>query len=313
MSDLNDLIKRFSAGSSSAAKPGSAQSQTPPPAAKPAARPVSKPAAPKAPARPSPKEETWELPRDIRPSHETPVVLTSDRDEPLEVITPPEEVIPAPQKTEKPLLRTPARKPRREEPRPSYATVETAGTRPTVKPPLRGGHVGRVLNLQEIPKDELPPRMTRWFTSLLTGVPYTPSKTGVIFYLQPEDEDEAGRVYRVTAYGNLGLTNHMRLCVQGHSESTGNLVAHRIERDASVDPAHPDWTPVRDRRSRSTLSLWLTIIGVVLLGWLLLSELLMPLIGWLTVFGGEILAWVVVIVILIAIFGGLGRGRGRLF
>ena len=293
MSDMNDLIKRFSKGSGSAAKADPTQS-VPAPAPKPAAK---KPAPPK----PAPKDEVWTLPSDIRTGSDpkpAPAPLRSDPvpKQPHARAATPVKPAPAP---------TPVK--------PVYASVETAGTRPAVKPPLRGGHVGRVLNLQEIHEDEIPPRLTRWFTALLTGMPYTPSKTGVIFYLQPEEEDDTGRVYRVTAYGNLGLTNHMRLCVQGHSESTGNLVAHRIERDASVDPAHPDWTPVRDRRSRSALSLWATIIAVVVLGWLLLSELLMPLIGWLIAFGGEILTWVIVIVILVAIFGGFGRGRRRWF
>lgn len=307
MSDMNDLIKRFSAGSGSAAKPEKSNpAPTPPPTAKPAAA-KSRPAAKKAaPAKPAPKEEKWELPADIRPSDDPETLVPAPV--PAEVRTSAEKE-PQPFKP----LRTPKPTPRRKDPTPVCADPKPAGTHPAIKPPLRGGHVGRVLSLQEIPKDELPPRLTRWFTSLLTGVPYTPSKTGVIFYLQPEDEDDSSRVYRVTAYGNLGLSNHMRLCVQGHSESSGNLVAHQILRDASVDPEHPDWAPVRDRRSRSTLSLWLTIIGIGLLAWLLLSELLLPLIAWLIAYGGEILTWVIVIVILVAIFGGFGRGRRRWF
>ena len=302
MSDMNDLIKRFSAGNGDAGPEKRDPAPNPPPTAKPvAARP--KPAAKKAaPAKPAPKEEKWELPPDILGSGDSdPVVPRSE----------PAGTIPSPALT--PPQKKAARKPEPKAGKPVYAMPEPARTVPVIKPPLRGGHVGRVLSLQEIPEDELPPRLTRWFTSLLTGVPYTPSKTGVIFYLQPEDEDDSSRVYRVTAYGNLGLSNHMRLCVQGHSESSGNLVAHQILRDASVDPEHPDWAPVRDRRSRSTLSLWLTIIGIGLLAWLLLSELLLPLIAWVIAYGGEILTWVIVIVILVAIFGGFGRGRRRWF
>lgn len=306
MSDMNDLIKRFSAGNGNVTPEKRDPAPNPPPTAKPAAA-KPKPAAKKAaPAKPAPKEEKWELPPEIR--------LLGDsepeppRSAPAEICTPAEK---RPQPFKAARMTDPS--PRRKDPMPVYADPEPAAAPPAIKPPLRGGHVGRVLSLQEIPEDELPPRLTRWFTSLLTGVPYTPSKTGVIFYLQPEDEDDTGRVYRVTAYGNLGLSNHMRLCVQGHSESSGNLVAHQILRDASVDPERPDWAPVRDRRSRSTLSLWLTIIGVGLLAWLLLSELLLPLISWVIAYGGEILTWVIVIVILVAVFGGFGRGRRRWF
>lgn len=275
---------------------------------KPAPRAEKKKPAPRKapPAAVPPAEGEWELPADMRKGTTTPV-----KPAPVEpAFTPVEPAIePDPVHKEPKATVLPRRKPEKDPIEPAYATVETAGACPAVEPPLRGGHVGRVLNLQEIPEDDIPPKLTRWFTSLLTGAPYVPTNSGVIFYLQPEEGDPDGRVYQVTAYGNLGLANHMRLCVQGRSESSGTIVAHRIERDASVDPAHPDWSRVSDRRSRSALSLWVIILAVVFLGYMAFQGLILPLIAWLIAYGAELLVWIILILIIVFIFRGRRRGR----
>lgn len=185
------------------------------------------------------------------------------------------------------------------------AAAEKAAARAAAMP-CRNGYCGRVSKLEDMHEDSIPGKLTRWFTALFTGDPYSPSNKGCSFFLTPDDPE--GSTLVVRAYGDLRLANGQHLCIKGRLQDKNSLVAQRIWWDTRADSMsrmdedyEPDWAPLADSRAQSAASLRLLVILGIVLGIFLINVLfnglVLPLFGWLAVEGPSLIVMLIFIVI----------------
>lgn len=185
------------------------------------------------------------------------------------------------------------------------AAAEAAAARAAALP-CRNGYCGRVSKLSEMPEDSIPGRMTRWFTSLFAGDPYSPSQKGYSFFLIPDDPAQG--TVAVSVLGDVHLVDGQHVCIKGRLQGRSNLMAQRIWWDTRAESRSfldeddkADWAPLADPRAKSAASLRiLALLGIVLgfgLLTILINGVIAPLFGWLAVEGPELITTAILLLI----------------
>ena len=190
----------------------------------------------------------------------------------------------------------------------TYSRLEDEREKTDSLPPVlirdrRNGYIGTVRGLGELKPESIPGGLTRWFTSMFTGVPFCRDRAGFRFMLKPDAWSDKGS-RQVIMYGLVQegfLYDGSKVVVHGRTSGSGSIHANRIDL-ITDDDALP--TRVTIMHQMSALFVWLCTLALIALAYCAVQVGIM-------IFNGIMQNIVAIIVILIIVVWILSRFRRR--
>ncbi len=121
---------------------------------------------------------------------------------------------------------------------------------------------GYVHGLGDLAPEQVPGRLRKWLTSLLTFVPYARDRAGCHFIIKPDRYSDAG-ARQVIVYGIMTdgfLSNGSKVLVRGRMNGNGSIRATRVylETDESIPPSR-----ISIANELTPLSVWLISLIII--------------------------------------------------
>ena len=188
------------------------------------------------------------------------------------------------------------------DPEPEIETEETLPG-PALPSVRRGGITGTVRGYAELKPESIPGGLTRWFTSMFTGVPFCRDRMGFRFMLKPDAWSDKGS-RQVIMYGLVQegfLYDGSKVVVHGRTSGSGSIRANRIDL-ITDDDALP--TRVTIMHQMPALLVWLCTLALIALAYCAVQ------VG-IVIFNGIMQNIVTIIVILVIVIWLLSRLRRR--